>query len=122
MHVFVEAHLKPREDVANNLREDKIKNSHEQIEELKKKYKWTLESIFTKFRRNLLYNICNGQSASQESETYLLNVNKLGDEQQRKQFLDECSVDPKRFEQSIKRNVIHTFKAKEKTKRKDGKI
>lgn len=120
-HVLAEVRMKKREEFTNDLRKSKIEKCHQQIQQFQDSINNCLNPFSSSLKDNLLYNISNGQSASQEVHGFVMNVVEIGEEQ-RKTFLEQCASNPRRFEQPIKRNVIHTFKAKKIVKRQGGKV
>lgn len=120
-HVLAEVLMKKREEFTNDLRKSKIEKSQLQIQQFEGSINNSLNPFSSSLKDNLLYNISNGQSASHEVHKFLMNVVEIGEEQ-RKKFLEQCASNPHRFEQSIQRNVIHTFKAKKIVKRQHGKV
>lgn len=120
-HVLSEAFLKSVDEVTSDLKLSNIKRSSSQIENLKKCITERLSPFSSLAKNNVLYNINTGQSASESTEKFLLQVNNLGDEQ-RINFIEECSNDPTRFSKPIKKNVLNTFKIKSVKKVKNGKV
>lgn len=59
-------------------------------------------------QRNLLFNISTGQAAQEHVADFLLNVEKNGNNQ-REDFIKECSESEERFEKVIKKNKIMNF-------------
>lgn len=88
--------------MTNDLRENRIEKSAQNVKQLKKCILERLNPFSSNLKPDLLYYISNGQSANAEAELFLLNAVKLGEEQKNK-FLEECSTDPKRLEQPIKK-------------------
>ncbi|XP_049318490.1 uncharacterized protein LOC125780337 isoform X2 [Bactrocera dorsalis] len=58
--------------------------------------------------KNNLFNISTGKAASEDVGDFLLNVKATG-EQQKLNFITECSTIPGRFDKAIKRNKILNF-------------
>lgn len=77
-HILSEIRLKLREDVANDLRPIVIKKNSSQI--LKKSINDRLNPFSENLKKEVLYHICNGQSAQPEADNFLLQVMQLGDE------------------------------------------
>ena len=83
----------------------------------------TLNPFNSQVDPNFLYNIGTGKAAKDSTAAFLLNCVAI-DERERKQFIDECSKDPQRFEKPIKRQKLETFASelgKHKIKVKDGR-
>lgn len=113
--------LKRLDEVTTDLKDSNIKRSAAQIDNLKKNICERLNPFSPLAKPDVLYKINTGESASVRTKDFLLEVFTLGDEQ-RKTFIQECSIDPTRFEKPIKKNVLETFKVKTVKKVNNGKI
>lgn len=112
--------METSDDVTNDLQKNRIKQVSDNIEQLQKCILEHINPFSSYLDPDLLYNISSGKAAVAEAEQFLLNSVQIGEEQ-KKQFLEECSIDPKRFHQPISKNKIYTFNNKIKKKTKDGK-
>lgn len=76
------------------------------------KFKSAVEGSLNPFDDNLnsdqLYNLCTGKAASKDTCEFLLNVKSMG-EKQLTAFIQECKINPTRFDRPIKKNKINTF-------------
>ena len=70
----------------------------------------------TDISKDFLFNISTGQAADENVAEFLLNAEKMGDEQ-RQQFIKECIEDSNRFERVIKQNKIINFASMQKKKK-----
>lgn len=71
---------------------------------------------------NNLFNIVTGRAASDETASFLLNINDLG-EKQKNAFIVGCNSNQDRFEATIQKNAIKNFASeclKKSQKSKDG--
>ena len=110
-----------KEDISYHLRDSRIKSDNAGLQRLLKGLK-ELINPFDLLDKYHLYNLATGKAAAQEAEAFMLNISSIGDEQ-RNQFIDECTEKSKRFEERIKRQVVKTFAADgQKRKVKDGKV
>lgn len=55
-----------------------------------------------------LFNLSTGKSASTDTAEFLMNFEKNGTEQMQK-FINECKLDPNRFDRPLKRNALKNF-------------
>jgi hypothetical protein len=107
-HVMGETGLRPVQDITADLERSRINRHSLQLQNLIAHMKQNVNPFSKDNDKNNLYNISTGQAVSEDIEHFLLNVEKLGNEQ-REQFINECSEDPERFERPIKRNKILNF-------------
>ena len=115
--------LSKKDDVTSDLKKHSIRKSWAGLKKLKDMIADTLNPFNSQVDPNFLYNIGTGKAAKDSTAAFLLNCVAIG-ERERKQFIDECSKDPQRFEKPIKRQKLETFateSGKHKIKGKDGK-
>lgn len=93
--------MKRVDEITDVLKASNIKKSLEQIEVFKKSINNRLNP-FSQADTEVLDNNNSGQSAPDKAEQFLLQVLNLVD-RQRKEIIEECSTDPKRFESHIKK-------------------
>lgn len=118
-HVLAENQLQGSDEVTSDLKASNIEKSFTQIQDLKNFINDRLNPFSPLAKPEVLYNISNRQSASVETEKFLLTFFHLGNEQ--KKFIQECLVDSTRYEKSIKKHVLCTFKKKRVKKLNMGK-
>lgn len=78
--------------------------------------KGNVNPFATDISKDFLFNISTGQAADENVAEFLLNAEKMGDEQ-RQQFIKECIEDSNRFERVIKQNKIINFASMQKKKK-----
>lgn len=100
--------LKKSQDISADLAKSRIKRNSLQLENVITNIKQNINLFSHDLEESLLYNISTGLAVQDNIEQFLLNVEKRGNEQ-REQFLEECSEDAERFESTIKNNRIVTF-------------
>lgn len=115
--------MKKHQDVTADLKECLIKKNTEHRDQLLDHLRTHVNPFSPSLSKDDLYNISSGQAVSSEIADFLLNVEKVG-EQQRNIFHTECSTDPTRFERTIHRNPLRTFTEarKKKSVRIGGKV
>ena len=99
--------MKQLDDVTADLRKSKIKRDTDDLKKIVGKIKECCNP-FESANENL-HNIFTGKQASVATKTSLLNVSEDG-EKRRKAFVKECKEDPSRFEKTIKREKLTSFK------------
>lgn len=107
-YTYKAAGLQKGQDVTNDLEIHNIKRDTKLLK--------TFINGFTKFMnpfdysldKNLLHNISNGKSASENITNFLLDMESVGN-QLREKFISECSVSPDRFNRPIQRVKICNF-------------
>lgn len=107
-HIMEESGLRPDQDITADLEQSRIKKHSLQLEQCLNHIKQNMNPFAKDVDKDLLYNISTGQAVTPEIEDFLLNVETIGNEQ-REQFIRECSTDEERFEKVIKRNKIQNF-------------
>jgi len=69
--------------------------------------------------KNMLINIGSGKAASPNVTNFFTNVESIGRKAKDK-FIEECNINPKRFEETIKKRKLFTFASEGKTYRMKG--
>lgn len=82
--------LRPKQDITSDLKSSRINRHSLQLRSLIGHIKQNINPFAKDCNKNVLYNISTGQGASDAIEFFLLNVDKLVNEQ-REQFLTELS-------------------------------
>jgi hypothetical protein len=107
-HVMEETGLRSVQDITADLERSRINRHSLQLQNLIAHMKQNVNPFSKDNDKYNLYNISTGQAVSEDIGHFLLNVEKLGNEQ-REQFINERSEDAERFERPIKRNKILNF-------------
>ena len=68
----------------------------------------TMNLFSLNLNKKILFNIGSGKAASKETTLFLLHVTDIGN-RAREEFIEECKSNPKRFEEKIKKQKIHSF-------------
>jgi hypothetical protein len=79
---------------------------------------------FSDAAKGNLYNIATGKAVRVETETFLLNLETIGDTK-RREFINDCIKRPERFEERISKQKVSTFATemgRTKVRSNDGKI
>ena len=121
-NVMKDAGLISREDITDDLRPASLKKNLSQIRSFKEGVKTRLNPFSTSIDKNFLFNISSGKAAPIEVESFLNNIEKLGNER-REKFIKECD-DETRFERPIERVKIVNFSkfSNKKNKKQNDKV
>ena len=122
--VFEELGMSQKEDITKDLKKYKITKDNSDVNAVKLMINGTMNPFDTQLNNDHLFNLGTGKAALPETESFLLIIDKLGEEQ-RKRFVFECIQSDERFEKPIQRNKIRSFATqagKHKLQGKDGKI
>lgn len=122
-NVFEDLDMTNKEDITKDLKPYKIRNSNSNLKKVIDMIRNTINPFSEDIEHEFLFNLGTGKSAKKETESYLLNICTIG-ETERQKFINECIVNPNRFEQRIKSQKIKTFateNSKKKISAKDGK-
>ncbi|CAG9760201.1 unnamed protein product [Ceutorhynchus assimilis] len=114
-HVMEMTGLRNRQDITADLRKSSIDKSTDQLKKLIANIRQNMNPFSSTLDGNYLYNISSGKAAKADAAEFLLNVEKIGNEQ-REKFINECAEDGKRFESVIKRNKVYSFTESQKKK------
>ncbi|CAG9771355.1 unnamed protein product [Ceutorhynchus assimilis] len=114
-HVMETTGLRNRQDITADLRKSSIDKSADQLKKLIANIRQNMNPFSSTLDGNYLYNISSGKAAKADVAEFLLNVEKIGNEQ-REKFITECAEDGKRFESVIKRNKVYSFTKSQKKK------
>ena len=106
--VMEDLSLTKKEDVTQDLQPSKIRKNNNYLTKIVEAIKETMNPFDPNIDKDALYNIGTGKSVSSQTSEFLLNVLCIGSTAQTS-FVRECIENPKRFEESIKRQKIHTF-------------
>ena len=68
----------------------------------------TMNPFSLDFNTEILFNIGSDKAASKEAISFLLHVTDTGN-RARDEFIEECKINPGRFEERIKKQKIHSF-------------
>jgi hypothetical protein len=121
--VLEEFGLSNKEDTTKDLQKHKIKGDNEALENVMVMLKNTMNPFDKNLDKEQLYNLGSGKAANKDTEKFLLNIEKNGDEA-RKTFIEECITNTSRFESPIKKQKLNTFATeagRQKIKKTDGK-
>ena len=106
-----------KEDVAKDLKRHRREYDNKCIKDV-------IVDTINPFSQNLdatsLYNLGTGKRAKEETEHFLLHFMDIGNDA-REAFINECFLDPERFEKHIKGQKIHTSATESKLKKIIGK-
>lgn len=119
-HVYEELGLQTHQDVSADLITHNIKNSIEQLQTFISTFAQFINPFSLEVPTDQLLNISSGKAASDQVETFLLNIEKNGD-CKRKTFISECLIDINRFEKSIQKTPVDNF-SKDYEKKKNVKV
>ena len=121
---FEELGMSRKEDVSSNLKPHQIRKDNDALSKVIALIEDTINPFEESLDRNHLFNIATGKAASQETTTFLLSIEKIGNES-KNLFVEQCLEDSARFEKSIKRQKVQTFETengKRRPKSTDGKL
>lgn len=107
--------LTKKDDTSHSLQKSKIRKDKESLDNIIKAIKGTMNPFHDTIDKNQLFNISSGKASSQEVADFLLNVKAAGN-QQKLNFISDCSSTPERFEKPIQRNKIINFASQCTTK------
>lgn len=107
-HVLEEVGLKKTQDISAELQSSNIKKSSEQLTNFIKTFDQYINPFSHDLSMNQLFNIASGKAAVPQVDTFLLNIEKIGNDQ-RETFITECSLDINRFDRTIKKTPVHNF-------------
>ncbi|XP_011171576.3 uncharacterized protein LOC105204222 [Solenopsis invicta] len=107
-HVMDKAGLRTRQDVTADLQKSSIQINSSHLKKLINSIQQNINPFAPDLQRNLLFNISTGQAAQEHVADFLLNIEKNGNNQ-REDFIKECSESEERFEKVIKKNKIMNF-------------
>ncbi|CAG5110081.1 Protein of unknown function, partial [Cotesia congregata] len=107
--------LTKKDDTSHSLQRSKIKKDKESLDSIIKAIKETMDPFDDATDEKLLFNISSGKAPSPEVNKFLLNM-KIAGNQQKLDFVSDCSSNPDRFEKPIKRNKIINFASQCSTK------
>lgn len=111
-HVLDFSGLRSTQDVANDLKKNRIKKSKKQIDAFTEALNRRINPFVGNVDKNILFNISTGQAASKEVTDFLLNVEITG-ESGKKLLIDTCSYDKNNFDKFVvKKNKILNFTSK----------
>lgn len=104
---FEDAGCSTKEDVSQELHEHRKQKDKKSINSLITTIK-NFMNPFGDIPKGKLFNIASGKAASTKTEEFLLNVLEIG-KASRNKFIEECALDPARFEKLIKKGAVSTF-------------
>ncbi|CAH2088517.1 unnamed protein product [Euphydryas editha] len=107
--------LTKKDDTSHSLQRSKIKKDKESLDSIIKAIKEAMDPFDDAMDKKLLFNISTGKATSPEVTDFLLYVKTAGN-QQKLDFISDCSSNPDRFEKPIKRNKIINFASQSSTK------
>lgn len=107
--------LTKKDDTSHSLQKSKIKKDKESLDSIIKAIREAMNPFDDAIDKKLLFNISTGKATSPEVTDFLLNVKTAGN-QQKLDFISDCSSTPDRFEKPIKRNKIINFASQCSTK------
>ena len=107
-HVYNECGLKKTQDITEDLKIHNVRSSHKQLETLMGLIRQNINPFSNDIDPNQLFNISTGAVASDDIDDFLLNIESKGEELQNK-FIEECSINPDRFESPIQRVKTKIF-------------
>ncbi|KAK5637859.1 hypothetical protein RI129_000142 [Pyrocoelia pectoralis] len=111
--------LQKRQDVTSDLEKHNIKRDTKLLRNFIATFSKFMNPFDSSLDKNLLFNISNGKSASQNVEQFLLNMESTGNEL-RDKFISECSESVDRFEKPITRVKILNFTSETVKKNLNG--
>lgn len=100
--------LQKMDDTSHSLQKSKIRKDKNSLMSIINTIKDTMNPFDDTIDKNNLFNISTGKAASAEVGEFLLTVKAIGNDQ-KLNFITECSTAPGRFEKAIKRNKILNF-------------
>ncbi|XP_067618035.1 uncharacterized protein [Eurosta solidaginis] len=106
--VMEETGIRKRQDITADLEKNRIQKNSTQIYKLIEAINENINPFSNNIDRNCLFSISTGESVPDNIATFLLNIEKNGNEQ-RERFIEECAADKDRFEKVIKQNKILNF-------------
>lgn len=112
--------LSVQADTLHSLQKSKIQKDRKNVESIIQTIKSTMNPFDSNIDKNILFNISTGKAASSDVTEFLINVKKNGNDQ-KSNFITECSSNSERFESPIKRNVILNFASECTTKEQVSK-
>lgn len=107
-HVLDELGFGKSQDISAELQPHNIKKSSEQLEKFVDSFNQYINPFSPDLSADQLFNIASGKAALPQVEQFLLNVEKIGNDQ-RETFISECTSDISRFEKSIKKHQYLIF-------------
>lgn len=115
--VMEESGLASKQDVTNDLMDNRINKSKAQRDTFIAHLHERLNPFSSQLRPDALLNIATGQAAPDEVAEFLLNAESIG-EDMRKNFIQHCSEDKENFQKFVvKRNKILNFASSTKKKK-----
>nr|CAH7761948.1 unnamed protein product [Callosobruchus chinensis] len=103
-HTMEQAGLRKGQDITADLQKSRINKNSQQL----LNFTVNINPFAADFDKNHLFNISTGQTVQENIESFLLNVEKMGNGQ-RENFIRQCAEGDKRFEKPIKKNEVLNF-------------
>lgn len=97
-----------KDDTIHELQAHRIKKDRIALEIMKDSIKKNINLFDGKLDNDNLFHLVTGRAASEETASFRLNVNELG-EQEKMKFIEDCNNNPERFKKPIKRITITNF-------------
>lgn len=115
-HTYEATGLQKRQDVTNDLEKHNIKRDTKLLKNFISSFSKFMNPFDSSLDKNLLHNISNGKSASENVEKFLIGMESVGNDL-REKFVIECSESADRFEKPIQRVKILNFTAEASKKK-----
>ena len=122
--VYEELGMTKKDDLTKDLKTYKVKKDNADFQKVRTMIRDTMNPFDNNIGKEYLFNLGTSKAASKETETFLLNMESIGEEE-RKRFVSECIENEERFEKPIKRQKVRTFATqtgKRKMQGSDGKV
>nr|CAH7741160.1 unnamed protein product [Callosobruchus chinensis] len=103
-----QAGLRKGQDITADLQKSRINKNSQQLLNFTDNIKQNINPFAADLDKNHLFNISAGQTVQENIESFLLNVEKMGNGQ-RENFIRQCAEGDKRFEKPIKKNKVLNF-------------
>nr|CAH7767940.1 unnamed protein product [Callosobruchus chinensis] len=107
-HTMEQAGLRKGQDITADLQKSRINKNSQQLLNFTDNIKQNINPFAADLDKNRLFDISPGQTVQENIESFLLNVEKLGNGL-RENFIRQCAEDDKRFEKLIKKNKVLNF-------------
>lgn len=87
--IMSETGLRKDQDITTDLQKSRIEKNSQQLQDFVSHIKQNVNPFSAELDKNYLFNISTGQTVKEEIESFLLNVETMGNEQRLK-FITEC--------------------------------
>ncbi|KAJ8676936.1 hypothetical protein QAD02_012723 [Eretmocerus hayati] len=103
-HTTKRLNIRSGDDVTFQLKPCVIKKLNDQLDSLVGAFRQSINPFSTDIDHSELYNISTGKTVRIDVSDSLLSVLETGKDL-REQFITECSINPARFEQTLKKQI-----------------